>query len=429
MINYYNNESYLNKKRSEKGINKLLFFVLWPFGAWLYALRSSNTRSSLLIFFMFSLLICWHFEPTGYNDGYDDFLGIMERFLNTDITNSMMSKSLYAYFSGDENAPKELYENLLIWFSKNIAGNNYHFFFLLAAIPIALCQITCVRRIVLDERFTANSLYGLIILALFIMPRDIITAQNPRFATGFWICTACSLAYFCDKRFRLLWAALITISPFFHSAMLVYVALFYIALIIPKKDTRWLEICAYISIPFMFFDADLFSSISNKLSFLPSAIQTWVENYMNEEMYAKYITNVGRSGFWWVLYAFNIAIRVMYVIMTLQLIKNKKEVYNNFDSKSFYPIYLMLFSAINMVQFIPVLGERYYWFIEVFCIFVWFKAFYPSRQRTAMIMLCCWTWFIVNRYMYILGGALSVNTPLDLFISPLPYLIGKGLFW
>lgn len=426
---YDNRKSRYKHEDGEKGILKLIFFVLWPFGAWLYSLLSANTRSSYMIFFMFSLLVCWHFSPTGYNDYYDDFLGIMDRFLETKYTDSLIVHDLNAYFSGDDNAPKEMYENVMIWFTKSFAGNNYHFYFLLAAIPIALCQLKCIRRIVLDERFKANTFYGLMILALFILPRDIITAQNPRFATGFWVCTACSLAFFCDKRFRLLWAVLITISPFFHSGMLVYVALFYLAVVIPKKNTRWLEVCAYISIPFMFFDADFFANIGSNLTFLPSSIQRWAERYLSDESYAKFVANVGRAGFWWVSAMFDIATKVMYIVMSLQLIKNKNEVNSNSESKALYPVYLMLFSAINMIQFVPVLGGRYYWFLQVFCVFVWFKAFYPSREKTVKIMMCCWSWFIVRRYFYFMGGALSCNTPLDLFISPLPYLIGKGLFW
>lgn len=39
------------------------------------------------------------------------------------------------------------------------------------------------------------------------------------------------------------------------------------------------------------------------------------------------------------------------------------------------------------------------------------------------------TWFFFTRYGYVIGGALSVNTPTDIFIMPLPYLIGEGLFW
>lgn len=428
MITQYD-KSYNCTKESPKGIYKLLFFIFWPFGAWLLAIRSANTRSSLVVFFLFSLLICWHFAPTGYNDGYDDFLGILERFQERDYSNSQIISDLNAYISGAEDAPKEMYENLMIWFTKSVAGDNYHFFFLFVAIPIALFQLRCIRRIVLDERFEAAKIYSIIILALFIMPRDIITAQNPRFATGFWICVMSSISFFCDKRQRLLWVALITASPFFHSGMILYVVLFYIAVLIPKHNTRLLEICAYISIPFMFFNADLFANISGNLSFLPSSIKGWAELYMSDDSYAKFVQNVGRSGFWWVSAAFDFATKIMYIVMTLQLIKNKDYVNSNMESKSFYPVYLMLFSAINLIQFVPVLGVRYYWFLEVYCIFVWFKAFYPSKEKTVKIMLGCWTWFITYRYLYIFGGALSINTPLDLFISPLPYLIGKGLFW
>ena len=426
---YDSRKSRFSLEDNSTVIFKLVFFILWPFGSWILALRSANTRSSFIIFFLFSLLICWHMSPTGYTDGYDDFLGILDRFFVTNYNDSQIAYDLNAYLSGEDNAPKEMYENVMIWFTKSIVGNNYHFYFLLAALPIAFCQLKCIRRIVLDTRYQANTFYALMILALFIMPRDIVTVQNPRFATGFWVCTMSSLAFFCDRRLRLLWAALISISPFFHSAMIIYVALFYAAVIIPKRKTRWLEICAYISIPFMFFDADFFSNIGSSLTFLPSSIQGWAERYMSDEAYAKFVAGEGRAGFWWVSTIFDVAIKGMYILMTLQLIRNKEAVNANSEAKSFYPVYLMLFSAINMIQFVPVLGGRYYWCLQVYCVFVWFKAFYPTRKKTAKIMLCCWSWFIARRYLYFMGGALAITTPLDLFISPLPYLIGKGLWW
>ena len=72
------------------------------------------------------------------DSGYDDFIGIKERFDTAIISTTDLKYEIDAYFSMADDAPKELYEDILTWFVKGCT-NNYHFFFLLAAIPIAFC--------------------------------------------------------------------------------------------------------------------------------------------------------------------------------------------------------------------------------------------------------------------------------------------------
>ena len=115
--------------------------------------------------------------------------------------------------------------------------------------------------------------------------------------------------------------------------------------------------------------------------------------------------------------------------MTLKLIKNKVIVKQNPESANMYSFYLLVFAVVNMIQFVPELGNRYYGFLRVFCVFVWFKAFYPFNNKILYILLASTSWYMIGRYGYVLGGALSVNTPIDIFYMPLPYLMGKGIFW
>ena len=57
------------------------------------------------------------------------------------------------------------------------------------------------------------------------------------------------------------------------------------------------------------------------------------------------------------------------------------------------------------------------------------SAFYPFNNKILYILLASTSWYMIGRYGYVLGGALSVNTPIDIFYMPLPYLMGKGIFW
>lgn len=402
---------------------RMLLFLIWPFGAWISALKHANKKASFVIFFLFDMLLLWHMSPTGYGNGYHDFLGIMERFQMNNISWNELLYELQTFFTFSEDAPKEIYEDILTWITKNLLSDNYHIYFLLASIPVAYCQLNILYRIINDTR--SKMCFALLtVMILLIIPRDIIGTQNPRFTTGFWMCAMSAISYYVEK--KNIYILLVLVTPIFHSAMWPFVLLFLIGLIIQRFE-RPLEIAAYLSIPFLFIDADLFRDLN--FDFLPSSLSNWVAGYMSDESYAKLVLHEGKSGFWWVDSLFKISQKVIYIYMTLKLIKNKVIVKQNPESANMYSFYLLVFAVVNMIQFVPELGNRYYGFLRVFCVFVWFKAFYPFNNKILYILLASTSWYMFNRYGYILGGALSVNTPIDIFYMPLPYLMGKGLFW
>ena len=407
----------------------LLLYVIWPFGAWIASLRQANTRGAYVIFFLFSLLLCWHMSPTGVSQ-YDDFIGIKERFEETNVTTDEIIDEFKAFITFSVDAPKELYGDFLTWIVK-LFTHNYHFFFLLAAIPVAFCQLKCLKYITDDPRFIAGSFLSLLVMVMFIFPRDIITVQNPRFVTGLWLCILITIRYALNNNNRLFSAILILLGPFFHSAIWVYVLLFYICLLIPRsnKTIRLLEMAAICSIPLCFIDADLFSNLS--FDFLPSNISIWISWYMNEEAKAKLLGHEGASGFWMVGVFFGIALKCCYIFMTYQMIKNRKNIAYDSSMEKLYICYLVLFSFINLFQFVPELGSRYFYITRILCMLVWFKMFWGQKHYYKSFYLLCIisSWHMLFRYGYIFGGALSVNTPLDMWVTPLPYLIGKGLIW
>lgn len=425
MIQTYYPKCCWNNNRGYKEFGSLLIlFLIWPFGAWLYSLYNANRRSSYLIFFMFSLLLCWHMAPTEYTDFYDDFLGILARFNEYYFTDADIKHQINLYSSMDDNAPKELYENIMIWFVKSFT-NNYHFYFLLCAIPVAYCQLKSLKRITQDERYQPHTFMAIAIMVMFIFPRDIITVQNPRFTTGFWICLLCSLNYFCAEKKNILRLLPIIITPLIHSGMWLFVIAVAVALVTPKK-VRVLEIIAICSIPFCFFDAEIIKGIDLSI-LLPDFLYRWSLNHFDNTSNVMVVD--ARAGFWRVGAAFNIAVKIVYVYMFIMMVKNKDRINDNIESKNFYPFFLIILIIANLAQAIPVLGERYYWYVKIFTVFVWFKAFYPTHKKVIVCLIVANSWAFLSRYGYILGGALSTNTPIDIFFTPLPYLIGKGLFW
>lgn len=413
------------KERPATTVIKYLMFILWPFGSWLYSLKSANTKSSIVIFFLFSCLVCWHFSPTGYNDRYDDFLGMCNAFQHSHYSTSQMLKNVWYYITFSPRAPKELYQVVTSWFVK-LFTDNYHFYFLTCGILYAIVQLGVVKRIVLDKKYK-NYLLSFVILALIVFQRDIFTVQNPRFGTGFWICVLFTIKYYTEGH---KWYNVIPIllTPLIHSAMWVYV-IFFMCGLFASRNIKVLQVIALCSIPFAFFDANLLTNFD--VTILPKSLQRWVTNYTSDEFYKVYVLDVGRSGFWWITAMFEFLTKAMFIYITWLLIKNRKHVMANPEGKQLYGYYIFLFAAVNMIQFVPVLGTRYTWFMRLFCLYVWYKGLYGRGNSKWIVygLAAVYWWECFRRYGYILGGALSVTTPIDLFFMPLPYLMGKGLIW
>lgn len=415
-------DNWIKEDRSSK-LGKYLLYLLWPFGAWLYSLREPRSKSSHVIFYLFSLLLLWHMAPVGLSDGYHDFLGILEIFETSTFTWSEIKEEIIKFFSFADDAPKEIYEHLLIWFVK-LFTDNYHFYFLVAAIPVAFFQVRSLRRITSDSQFTPGFL-GVIALIMMIIPRDMIAVQNPRFTTGFWLAVYCSLYCFSENKKRIRYLLPLLLLPALHGGMWPCLVMLLVYLIIPK-NTSVLKIFAIITIPFVFIDPEIVSYFD--LSILPDSFQ-WIERYFSEESYARFILHEGRSGFWWVTAFFNYGLRITFLYMAIVLMRNEKSVCDNQESRNFYPFFLFSFAFINLMQFFPEAGNRYYGMWKIFVFYAWYKTFHFSRPGVYWALLFFSSWYILNRYGYIMGGALSVNMPPDIFITPLPYLIGKGLWW
>lgn len=411
------------REDKQSKIGKYFLYLFWPFGAWLYSLKDPRTKSSYIIFFLFAILLLWHMSSWG-GASYDDFVGILDVFNNTNLTTNEFWEEVVAFFTFSDNAPKELYQDFLIWFTK-LFTNNYHFMFLFAAIPVAILQLKSLRLVTGDPGFYPG-IYAIIAMMAIILPRDMITVQNPRFSTGVWVFVFCSLYYFSEKKPLIKYVIPFLLLPVLHAGMwfaLIIVAIF---LIIPKNK-KVLELLAIVSIPFVFFDPQILPYMD--FNFLPSNISDWAELYTSEEAYDLYILHSGKAGYYWVGRFFALGLKLIYIIMAIQVIGNKQAVANSKEGQAFYPFFLFSFFMINMIQFIPEMGNRYYAIWRIFVFFMWYKTFHFSRPRVYWFLLVFFSWNMLFRYGYVLGGALSVNTPPDIFIAPLPYLIGKGLFW
>ena len=151
----------------------------------------------------------------------------------------------------------------------------------------------------------------------------------------------------------------------------------------------------------------------------------WVENYMSEDFYAKYVMNEGASGFYWVAQGMTAFRNTVYLLIPIYLWKQRDKINERLDLNRFFQFYLYLYAVVNFIQFVPVVGERYYWIVQILSIFFWFKVIYPKHNKILLLILFSCSYHILRRYVY--GGAVASSVPLEIFYTPLPSLIAD--FW
>lgn len=412
---YYNRVLY-NQLDSQVLIFKLFVFIMCPFAAFLFSLKDAASRSSYVIYFLFGIVFCWHMNPTGV-ERYDDLIGIMQRVLDSNYTWDDICDQIVAFFSFSDDSPKELYENILIFISKSFSRNP-HLFFAIASVPFLIFQLKSLRQITSDRKYD-GSIYCLIILALFVFPRDIITVQNPRFATALWIAVYATIRFFQSERLDYKYYFLILITPLIHSGFWFYILIFTIGIYLKNFPKLSLTLL-YISIPFSYLSYELLSQLNYSL--LPSSIGIWMERYMDEESFEKFVMHEGGTGFFWVQQSMTIIRNTIYLLIPIYLWKYRNEYFQKEKRiGKLVQFYLYYYAVVNFIQFIPVLGERFYWIVQILSIYLWFKVIYPRHKNILLLILFGCSYFMLRRYFY--GGALSSSVPLDIFYMPLPYLI------
>lgn len=406
-------------------VAKLLLFIFSPFLSFLCSLSRPGSKSSYIIYFLFGIVFAWHMDSRNPNH-YDDFLGIVERFKATNYSTQEMINCLINFFSFSEDAPKEIFEIVLIWFSKLIA-DNYHIYFALASIFYLLFMLKSMKFITSDKKFQGG-FWGVLIMALFYLPRDIITIQNPRFVVGFWFNVMCTLIYFFDdKKTKYIYALLIVLSPIFHSGMWFYVGafLFCVLFISLFKNDKFYIILFYLTIPFSFLSYEVLSQFDFSVLPLPSKLSQSINIYLSDETYSTYIKQSGKSGFWWVQAIFDWLTILSYSLIPLFVIRKRTSCIVLRQDISFFRYFLLFCSIVNFIQTIPVLGFRYYYFFRVFAIIVWFKYVFPRHNKYLLFILLACSFSLFMRYFY--NGAVSVCVPPGIWWEPLPWLIFDGL--
>lgn len=395
---------------------KLVLFVIWPFAAFLGSLLRPTSKSSFVIYFLFGILFCWHMDPAGLTE-YDDYMGIRDEFLAYKYSMADFLEKFVGYITL-QGKERDLYSVFLNAFTR-IFSSNFHLYFAIASIPYLIFSLASVRKLTESEEFPRCGIYALLIILLFVIPRDIVTVQNPRYTTAVWISMWGFLNYFDRSKSNWKWYAIpIILSVVLHTGLLPMVLVFLMAMIVPLPVKK-IELIFFVSIPFSFFSYELFASIN--YSFLPSFLSHWIQSYLSDEMYAKLILNKGRSGFFWVTQLFSYISYLAYFLIPIMMMKYKEQILENSEIGKLYPFYILLFSITNFIRMLPTIGVRYFLTIQIMSVYMFFKVFYPMKKNYFWVLLFAWSFPIFLRWFY--SGAGLHLVPKNIYFDNLFSLV------
>lgn len=304
----------------------------------------------------------------------------------------------------------------MTWITR-LFSDNPHTFFALCSIPYLYFQTKCFKIIINNPNFK-NGLTGFLVVFLFMLPRDIITVQNPRFTTALWLSIYVIMSFYNSERKNkkvLLW---LTITPLIHSSYWLFIVVFIIGMF-SKYFQNILMPMVYLSIPFSYLSTNIMSSIDIATIIpLPESLSQWITAYLAAE---KEIEQTGTSGFYWVPILFDFLKTSIYLIIPFLLWRKRDILNNNEKTKALFSFYLFFFAFVNFIQVIPVLGVRYLWFIQILSIYLLFLTYGRKSKKILILILFANLWYIFTRYFY--GGAVSSSVPPIIFYTPLPYII------
>ena len=388
---------------------KYLFFLISPFLSFLTSSTDAASRSSRIIFWLFGILFCWHMAPQVYNE-YDDMVGMIYDFENDVVTWDYIKNQFDAIIHLRFDEQKEIYMILLNWFT-HIFSDNYHLMFAFASIPYLYFMLGSLRFVTSNNNYKVG-LSCIVVLALFVMPRDIITVQNPRFTTAFWMAIYCALSYF-YKGHRNKYLVYSCLTPLIHSAFYLYLLIlggFYFAKRMDMKKMRIVWLC---TIPFAFLSV---SSFSNDIlsRFVPVGLQMWVDAYLSAESFAS-MANPDGVGSGMLVFVRDVLCKGVYLFVSYKMLFGKKAEY----SEPFL-FFAYITACINMLQCIPELGNRMFFMQKVYVIFFWFTYYFEKDKYIVYALFLSNAGLIYERYI---ARTIHFVTDPDIFYSSLPFIV------
>jgi hypothetical protein len=284
----------------------LAFFLLWPFGALLMALRRFRSSQAKTIFWLFCIYFGFVFVYPKDTEGTADSSRYAAKLVSMHEQPTAFSDLVQSIYNTNEGL-LDVYQPLTTWFIALFTGNANWLFLLFAAV-FGFFYTQNIWLIIsrIEKRI---GLFHFLFLLAFALTNPIWYINGVRMWTAAQIYLYGSLLYFLEgNRKGIIW---ILLTPLFHFSFLFPVIIFFVYLVLPN----------YIVLFFIFFVATSFvneiniPALREQFSFLPDIFQPKINTYLNEDYLLR--LEQARENFSWHAYFASLSARLVLYIWTI----------------------------------------------------------------------------------------------------------------
>lgn len=352
---------------------KIITFIISPFLSFLYSLRTMNTRSSFVFFYLFAILFGLAFsvaDDLGKMIFIDGIFYRMEFDKYCSISDYVLVNEWREYLSlkGDI---KDFYFNVVA-FAISRVTDNYHVMFAVFAMVFAYFQLKCLSFFVKEKNY--SNCFFIMLLAYIFTWNQIFNINGVRFNTAAWIYVYCVFQLFLNNNKR--YIVLLLFTPFVHAAFIVYVS-FLIAVYYLKDFNRFWKFAYIVS----FFVSSLSILLIHYVrAFLPDVLSRFIDSYTSGKNETSGLIDTSSiSGLLLSLSTIYMNFLILWVVLKYKDVHNKKE-------NSIYAAFVILATLMNFFSPVSSLGGRMVLMVYPLLAYVWLMCFGTKKYKWMIIL-------------------------------------------
>ena len=340
--------AWQTEKKADTG-RKIILWLFLPLLSLFTSLKSINTKSSFVIMFLVSLQVglCMSMR-TNRTEGSGDAISYRAEFEYAcqNLTEERYINDFYDYFVTQDSYDKDFYDNTLIYIVSRFT-DNYHIFFLFAAILPAIFMLKYLKYYVLDENFQVTIL-SIIPIIWFLLGQNNAVA-GVRYYTASWVSLYAMYKVFHDK--QPVYLLLSFAASLIHVSLISMFIVSVIGLFTRKYERLW-RIAFFLSLIYGSLSLVFISDIRD---FLPPALSYVLDFYTSDEELNK---EARGSGFYLVGNFFQTVIPyILMGIVSLFMLK-RETIKSNKNTKDLYLILIIVATYVNFFLSVPNMGSR-----------------------------------------------------------------------
>jgi len=406
--------TWLKESNHDKA-NKVILFLISPFLAFVYSLKRIKTKSSYVVFFLFSIFfgIAFTVQSGKRGDAYIDSVSYRELFEQYKfVSHQEFIKNFKDFLTFSEGKKDYYFDTVAFYVSR--ATDNYHVMFMVFAAVFAFFSLKTFKFLTSEDNFDASlSCY---ILAYLFMINQIFNINGMRFWTAAWIAVYAIFQIFKNNNKKYFLLALTT--PFFHGAYWIYIVVIIIAYFLKNYSKLWV-VLFFISFLLSNISIDFIQSLTDKL---PPFLANMALSYTDPE-YVELRRSVG-SGFSWLAEIFNFLVRFYMNFMVYLFIRNSEMINNNPKTQNLFSFLLVWMTFVNFTMPVPSLGGRFMTLSYPLIAYIWLVNFKGKKYTKILyampFVFSASIFFQLQYYNMVLDPLFYISSPLYLIYK---YLI------